>query len=193
MRTDNDTNDLLASIGSCLNVWSKVEDEITKLFMLIHGQPWNDYRHPLRAAFEAVVSLETRLSMIRASVAADQILSQTYARHFNALYNRVSRAHRKRHEVAHFSLVMREDGKGAKGIFARPFFNWASFEDNLGTELDARQIGERQTGFLNLCMRIQQHRQYVGDKKGLPSGHFARAGDLVLPDLDEGDQSPEGP
>jgi|GEM_PF-6512452 len=193
MASDNDTNELLASIGSCLNAWSKVEDEVTQLFMLIHGQPWNDFRHPLRAAFEAVVSLETRLSMIKASVGADAVLSECYAPHFNTLYNKVMRSFRKRHEVAHFSLVQRDGSKGSRVILARPFFNWAKFEDNLGVELDAKQIAERQNGFLSLCLKVQQHRQYVGDKKGLPSGHFAQAGDLVLPDLDEDDQSLEEP
>jgi hypothetical protein len=193
MSSDNATSELLASIGSCLNAWSKVEDEITQLFMLIHGYPSSDYRHPLRRAFEAVVALEARLSMIKASVSADQLLSRCYSHHFNALYNKVTRSYRKRHEVAHFSLVHREGENGEWKILARPFFNWAAFQDNLGAELEPQQIEERQNSFLRLCLRIQQHRQYVGGKKGLPAEHFARAGDLVLPDLDEDDQSPEEP
>lgn len=180
-----------AAVGECLGAWTRVEVEISTLFMVIHSRSWEEFTHPLRAAFEAVISLEARLAMIRASVGADTDLCDSYGGHFNSLHNKVMKSYKKRHEIAHFMPVGRaKDNATIFGI--KPFFTWATFENETGkSELYLTQINDRRDGFYQLVDRVQQHVQHVAGKKGLPAGYFARAGDPVHPDLDSDDPIPE--
>ena len=171
-------------VGETLHAWSIVETELTHLFMAMHAQPWNDFVHPLRAAFEAVISLEARLGMIGATAGADKQLNDRYPAHFQPLKVKLLKSYRKRHEVAHFTLVGRADATRQVHLI-RPFFNWAKFQANEGVELDLKQIRERKEAFFRLSERVLQHRQYVARRKELPAEYYAEAGHLVYPDLDD--------
>jgi len=184
--------ELYAAVGECLNTWTRVETEVSTLFMVVHSQPWDDFTHPLRAAFEAVIAFEARLDMIYASVGADSGLVE-YRPHFNALYNKLSKAHKKRHEVAHFALFGAA-GKDGPVIGLKPFFTFASLRDKTGRpELLLPQIKERNASFVRLVSSVEQHVQHVGTTKALPAGYFLRAGDRAHPPLEKVDQTPEEP
>jgi hypothetical protein len=183
---------LCASIGECLNAWTRVEGELSTLFMVIHGQPWSDFTHPLRAAFESVIAFEARLNMVRASVAADDSLTE-YRPHANALYNKLLRGNKKRHEIAHFAMFGAA-GKDGPIIGIKPFFTWANLTNNTGrAPLFLKEIKERTWAFNRLSSTVQQHCQHVGGLKGLPAEYFAQAGDLARPPLGKADLTPEEP
>jgi len=175
---------LYAAVGECLHAWSIVEAELTTLFVVMHERAWNDFDHPLRAAFEAVISLEARLGMIKATAEADAALRDSYPAHWTKLQSKLLKSYRKRHEVAHFTLVGRIRGASRTHLI-RPFFKWKDFNDQAGVELDLKQIEERKVAFYALTERVRQHVQHVGAKKGLTPSHFAQAGHIAYPDLDE--------
>lgn len=176
--------EIYQAVGECLHAWGNVETDITHLFMLLHGHSWNVFDHPLRAAFEAVISFEARLSMIRATISADHTISSDYSAHFHTLQSKLTKSYRKRHEVAHFVLIGRGSTNSPVQSHAiRPFFNWNDFTNNVGPELNLKQIQERRKSFFDLSERISQHRQFVGKIKKLPADYFARPGDIAYPDL----------
>lgn len=182
---------LYSAIGECLGAWSAVEVEVSHLFMILQERPWDDFDHPLRVAFEAVISLEVRLAMIKASVGVDPRYKAEYAQHFNALYNKIMKSYKKRHEVAHFMPIIRV-GELGKGFSIQPFFNWHDFRNKTGRgQLDAAQIEERKASFDTLRERVNRHKQHVGAMRGLPPEYFAQAGDLAHPPLGLDDLNPE--
>ena len=189
-------NRTLQAIGSCLNAWGMAEIEISNLYMALHEKSWSDFSHPMRAAFEAVISLEVRLALIRAYVEADTALTD-YAPHLISLLSRIMKLYKKRHQVAHFVIVSRFEAidpnqpvlKGFYGI--RPFFTWDGFTKQQGTELSAEQIEKRGEAFRELSKRLRRHVQHVGQLRKLPAEYFAQAGDLAYPPLTEADLNPE--
>ncbi|WP_157220616.1 hypothetical protein [Flavisphingomonas formosensis] len=185
MRREEYRKALYAEVGECIHAWSTVENEITILFMVLNERPWIEFAHPLRAAFEALISLEARLDVIRVYISADDSVNEKYTDHYKKLHSRILKAYRKRHEIAHFALVGRENQTGEMREFVRPFFKMKSFQENSGTELDLKQIVERKQKFYLLGERVKQHVQYVGKIKGLKADYFAQAGDLAYPDLDQ--------
>ena len=192
MKNSRQLETLSIAVGSTLHAWSVVEVEVSHLFMIMHSRAWNDFSHPLRAAFEAVISFEARLGMIKASVAADADIPEAYEVLFNALHKKLIKSYRKRHEIAHFMFVGR-DCKDGSEYFLRPFFRWEAFEKNKGVELNEKQIMERRDSFIRLIERVMQHRQNIGKLKGLSAEFYAQAGDPAFPDLLTPSADPEEP
>lgn len=168
MSTEKPWLDLYAAVGECLHAWGCVESDISQLFMVVHGVKWDHYNHPLRAAFEAAISLEVRLSMIAASFVADPAIDDEHQKVCIALCTKIKKSYRKRHEVAHFVLV----GRGGTNIpqthAIRPFFNWNDFTQNTGkSELNLQQIEDRKLSFFRLSGRIRKFVSDTGFVKGL--------------------------
>jgi len=157
--------------------------------MILHGFKRDEFAHPTRAAFEAVISLEVRLAMMCAYVAADTSLRDSYLPHIKSLSSRVFKMYKKRHELAHFMIVGRE-GKNGKRTLIRPFFTVDAYSQKKGSELDAEQIAERAHNFEALAQRIKRHVQHVGALKKLPPKHYVQAGDKAFPPLGEEDLNP---
>jgi hypothetical protein len=63
--------------------------------MIMHERGWKEFNHPLRSAFEAVVSFEARLSMIKATAFSDPVL-ENYAPHFPPLSTKLTKEYQKR-------------------------------------------------------------------------------------------------
>jgi len=175
--TEKSYEALTSAIGACIAAWNGVEDELSNLFMLLHSKkPWN-YSDPLRAAYEAVVSLDVKMQMIVATASADPVTSPVYAKHCVALRNKIMKSYKKRHQVAHFALVWRDEGAGAQ-IKVRPFFRHAEFLENSGpAELSRLDIEQKRASFGRLADRVHMHAQHVGELKRLPIEYYARAGD----------------
>ena len=150
--------------------------------MILNGIERHRWPHPIRSAYEAVISLEARLAMVMAFIEADSSLNVEYLPHFSTLRTRILKLYKKRHEVAHFTVVARAKDSGFKS-FIRPFFKWSDFILNKGPELDAQQLMERAQSFNALYMKIQKHIQHVGALRKLPLEYYARAGDISFPPL----------
>jgi hypothetical protein len=176
---------LFAAIGASLHIWSNVELEISNLYMILHSIKRNEFAHPTRAAFEAVISLDVRLTMMCAYVAADNSLKD-YLPHIKALKARVIKFYKKRHEVAHFMVVHRMN-KGQVNTFIRPYFTEDNFQNKKGTELDSDQVYERAVKFDELVATIKRHIQHVGALRNLPPEAYVQAGDKAFPPLGKGD------
>src|SRR5690242_11018928 len=91
---------ILWSVGDCLQAWSEVEHSLTTLFryLMNSDQPAKD-----TGIFSAVISFEARLAMITYLV--DEFEKDDFQKSWAALSNKLTKSYRKRHEVAHFTII----------------------------------------------------------------------------------------
>lgn len=181
--------EIYSAIGRCLHTWSSVELEVSNLYMALHERRRDEYGHPIRASFETVISLEIRTAMIRAFVAAHPKLENAYLPHVTALCARVMKLYKKRHDVAHFMLVVHAEKEPHYAVI-RPFFTMDSFTKQRGAELTVTQIQDRVTSFIEMRTRLIRHIQHVGAVLGLPPEYYVQAGDLAHPSLTTADLPP---
>lgn len=174
-------NDLYTLVGECIHVWSGVETALSTLFVVLHDREPGDYNDPLRATFERVISFEVRLDMLLATVNADSRCT-VYAPHFNALKNKLSKSYKRRHTVAHFTLV--GSGMVAPGqpdYALQPFFTMRTFLKKTGAnKLKACDLQLLVDSFSLLASRVHRHSLYIRQTRGLPVSDHARIDD---PDL----------
>lgn len=190
MATDDVRDNLFLCIGECLHAWSWVELETVNLYMVLNSISRQNLTHPSRAAFEAVISLEVRLAIIGAYVAADSPIRDDYLSHYKSLSSRIFKLYKKRHEVAHF-MVVRRDTKTGLQVAIQPFFSASTYAQKNGTELSVSQIAERLELFKKLHTRLRHHVQHVGSLRKLPLEYYVLDGDIAFPPLRRGDLSPE--
>lgn len=97
--------------------------------------------------------------------------------------------YKKRHQVAHFMIVMHAEKQPFYPTI-RPFFTMDAFKRQAGMELTTAQIEERARSFQDLAERIRRHVQHVGTALKLPLEYFVQAGDLAHPPLTKADLPP---
>lgn len=99
MYDDPERTAILLRVGECLAVWSQVEHSLRNLFVAIME---GDMSRTL-TAFAAVISFETRLQMVNALIERD--VDDAFRTSWNALSNKLSDLHKRRHRVAHFTII----------------------------------------------------------------------------------------
>lgn len=183
--SENGTGDLredfFPAVGRCLHAWGFVELELANLYMILQSIERDAYGHPLRAAFEIVISLEIRVAMVNAYVSADPSLRE-YLPHCHALTAKIIRSYKKRHEIAHFLIGMEKTETGSVTAL-RPFMTMYGFSQKRVKALSLAQIKERTKTFNELAERARRHVQHIGALRGLPTTYYARAGEIAYPAL----------
>lgn len=153
-------DDLYMVVGKCLHAWSNVELNLSMLFMALNDHPRDN--HHLRAAFDAVQSLEVRLSMIHATIIHDPRNSGIFTEKWNSLYNKISRTARKRAQVAHFTIIAhsRLGRPETATLKLQPFFTLTSMMTN-ASMLTYDQLCIREQSFRRLASRIIRFCRYL--------------------------------
>lgn len=175
---------ILAAVGRCLYGWSSVERSLASLFVALHDQSCVPEPKHLQAAFDAVSSFEVRLAMVNASVRHDERNAGVFSEKWNALYNKLTRAARKRAQVAHFSIVV-HNATGRDGIRrsthkVHPFWTLTdmfTFSDGPIAPLTREQLCVRAESFGRLAGRVMRFCRYVWIARGTPL-----TGDAPIPD-----------
>jgi hypothetical protein len=158
---------VLLQVGECLAAWSQVEHHLLLVFLaLTHGTDPGQ----MGAAFEAVISFEARLAMVDALVERDS--DRAFCEAWNALSNKLTRLHRRRHQVAHFSIVHHEPDTRP---FLHPFFSLG--RRNVHTPLSADQLKNRAASFLRACGRLNRLKMYLLHRAGKLAADRLPAGD----------------
>lgn len=155
----------LAIAATALQRWTRVETHLSILFSHISGIKQAESAHIILAS---IISFETRLSVCNAAMN----LIKTNKRQrtiWSWLYNRMTKAYKKRHELAHFSVRRMANGKGIKLI---PFFSPGRFIAGKGDGLNVDQIQERSINFYELGddlrwfhFEIERHLRKRGARK----------------------------
>jgi hypothetical protein len=103
-KTDDEYSQLTSALGYALSRWALVEDAIGHVFgMMVVG---TGNRFPAKAAMDAVINFNTKLSMTQA--AAQWSLRPDELKAWTTLRNRLSDRAKSRNELAHFAIVESE-------------------------------------------------------------------------------------
>lgn len=162
---------LLASVGSALAAWTSVEEELSRLFCVMHGYGPLDHFNPLSAAYRAIVAVVGRIEMAGATVAYDERLAP-YQAHWTRLQSRMIAANRERNQLAHFGVIedldAAEDDPEAYSI--QPYYTFQRLALDKGRPLlkepAIRAMGDR---FSELAAEMHHHVHAVHALLGPPS------------------------
>jgi len=158
---------ILLRVGECLAAWSHVEHALQRLFVQIMAP--DDANVP--RVFSAVISFETRLAMVNALIERDT--DAAFQESWNATYNKLSLLHRRRHQVAHFTMVW--NATEARYVLA-PFFTWGK-TPILAKQLTSQNLRARVASFDRAERRVNRLYLYVLHRQGKLPENALQEGD----------------
>ena len=172
MNKEASLHELHANIGRCLSEWSRVEFAVHLLFLTL-----NDRRiranDPLLASFEANKSFSAKRATLHTLVMSDDRTEGLFRDQFVALDRKLREEHGRRHEVAHFRLMIHHDHKHPHGeAMLHPFGTFTGgFFDRDKRPLTVKQVGERADNFAALADRTFRFVTYVMNVRSLLDAH----------------------
>ena len=135
---------LLRAVGAALSNWSLVELQLSGLFCNLSRIE----QRQARAIFDGIISFEVRLGICD-RLMAFQPVSELEAEMWTRLSARLSKFYKKRHELAHFSVLHSDSG----AVAIAPFLTSAAIGGKV-RELSTDQIRERSGKFIELHMAV---------------------------------------
>lgn len=154
---------LMSALGGTLHAWSQVENGMGILFSAVSGIP-NVLKSG--AIFDAVVSFDGRLAVLDAAIEHDDTMLAEDKALWPHLSARLRKLYRKRHEVAHFSVI----GDIENATHIAPYFTWNKFNHNAVKSLSIQQIFERSLKFNAATSAVAWFTNLVQRAK-FPEGH----------------------
>ena len=155
------SDELYYLVGRCLGAWSSVERHLTILFLALLDKIDNPF--PLAKVFDGVVSFEVRISILNLAIQNDPKSTDRFKTQWNALFNKLSKSYKKRHEVAHFAIVADHTSPPEVKVSLQPFFSsWSG----PGAGLTAKDLRQREESFLNLADRIDRFWWHIALVRG---------------------------
>jgi hypothetical protein len=140
--------ELDAAVGRCILDWAKVEFELSMIFAGVLGSTSLDVG---LAAFSAIRSFESRLSMVHSAIEAfytryNRLSDQPYS-DWAMLRKYTIKQSERRNQVAHATSVKADDAEPA----LEPYFNLALTK----TTITVTELRDRAADFHNLAMCLQ--------------------------------------
>jgi hypothetical protein len=143
---------ILVAVGAALGAWSKVESRLNLLFGVISGI---HLRAKAGAVMDAIISFEARLAvcdrLMSLDIKDDPLELEMWAR----LSAKLRKFYLKRHEIAHFTLVVSQRKDGSHFPQISPFFSYEKWVTDKAKFLDQKQIEERLLKFLDIQDAMQ--------------------------------------
>jgi hypothetical protein len=137
---------ILATVGGALAAWSKIEVRLNLLFGVLSGI---EDRAKAGGIMDVILSFEVRLAIcdkLMALEVTDPFELEMWAR----LSARIRKFHRKRHQIAHFSLVAGGERDGFHVPQISPFFSYEKWVTEKARYLSRQQIEERLLKFIEI-------------------------------------------
>jgi hypothetical protein len=158
-----DSQEYFAAVGRALSTWSVVEQHLTTMFHALAGI--RDMAKSL-AIFDTIISLETRLDVIDALMELEN-LSPLELETWNRCSARITKLHKKRHELAHFTLVAIASNNNVEKIRLSPFHSFRRIVTQTTTYLDLGQLKEREEKFYELAQTVPWFFSEIQKNRGL--------------------------
>jgi hypothetical protein len=178
---DPEYSAILFGVGQCLARWSMVEHALARLFAALMGAADPNLTS---TAFDAVISFETRLDMVNA--VAERSQDVLFRESWNALHNKLSKLYRKRHQVAHFTILYNVTERKHT---LHPFF---SFKNLRSPILSSNDLGLRAISFAKIEKRLTRHAFYILHQQGRLAADVLPEGGPAQLLLNEDAQTHEG-
>jgi hypothetical protein len=160
----------VAHVGLALSVWSQVEMTMTYLFSLISGM---EGRKAI-AMFDGIISFEVRLSILDTMMGFEKV-DEVEAEMWQRMSSRLTKAYKKRHELAHFRLIGSDEG-----LAISPFLTHHKLLANTQKTLSRAQIKERNHRFFAIDQALTWFIDQA-DRRRSPNGTGLRLFDEEPP------------
>src|SRR6185312_15982290 len=122
------------------------------------------------AVFNTIISLETRLDVIDALM-AEEGLTPLELETWNRCSLRLRKLYKRRHGLAHFSVVYSIESRDQVGHLISPFWTFASALAGEHQILDKPQIDERTDHFLEMVGAISHFHSEARRRRGQQQGN----------------------
>ena len=151
---------IFQAVGECISAWAMVERNLSILYndCITHATGSTSNLGIHISVFDAVISLDARISMIRAVIKwkansngdkNNPLLA--FVDEWNVLAKAVRKRYTKRNEIAHSDIVQWKDNAGNSIVNLAPF---PTFSNNLDNRLGLKELAERQSSFAIIAQRI---------------------------------------
>ena len=145
------TNDdhILLAVGQALKQWSAVETGIAALFAILCG-----FKDEMKAhrIIDAIISFDTRLDVTDALMGQEDI-APLEMETWKKLVLKLRKQYKKRHEVAHFSIV-NTITHGVDNLRLSPFLTYGHFARDDLRYITEEEIHARRKGFGDLFLAL---------------------------------------
>jgi hypothetical protein len=169
MQADPERTAILLQVGECLAMWSQVEHALARLFSVVTR---NAVANQMGAAFTAVKSFEVRLAKVNAVIELDH--DAAFRDSLNALSKKLAELYRRRHQVAHFTLLFNvTENKHT----LNPFFSFGKLNV---TGLSSNDLNQRCASFARALERLMRLRLYVAHRQAKLGEGLLQEGDPAV-------------
>jgi hypothetical protein len=142
---DTSHDELLSAVGTAIADWSLVELQLGQLFITTADMHSHE---KAKATFATVLSFSVRVAIVD-RLMEHEGLSDVDAAIWSKLSKRLSRAYKKRHELAHFSVRWTDENRPA----ILPFLTIGNLDQALAG-LDVNHVRERSEKFGHLVAAL---------------------------------------
>jgi hypothetical protein len=132
------------------------------------------------AVFDAVISLDARISMIRAAIQWKATSSgdksnplSSFVDEWNVLAKAIRKRYTKRNEIAHSDIVQWGDKAGKIVVNLAPF---PTFSNSLDNRLSLKELAERQRSFVVIAQRIDDFTRRIRSAQGSTRSNSSSSG-----------------
>lgn len=145
----SDDDHLLLAVGQALKQWSAVETSIATLFAILC-----EFKDEMKAhrIIDAIISFETRLDVADALMSQED-LTPLELETWKRLVAKLKKQYKKRHEVAHFSIV-NTITNSVGTLRLSPFLTYGHFARDELRYLTENEIHARRKGFADLFLAL---------------------------------------
>jgi hypothetical protein len=168
MSIEQDSHDIMHAVGECLMEWSMVELNICILYSECVSPRKGKFHNPGPHAFifDSVISIDARMDMIKAIIQwrettnGHALLVPDCTKSWTRLREKIKTHYKKRHEVAHSSIIQYMN-KGGEHIVALAPFATMSSVSSTSKRLTLKELQERKRLFKVLSMEISSFRTRI--------------------------------
>jgi hypothetical protein len=160
MAKTDPSNVTMAAVGHALSTWSGIELQMCSLFQAVSDIP---EKRKARAMFDGVISFEVRVAILDRVMSfedTDPTETEMWAR----MSARLTKFYKKRHELAHFALLVPKDGAAS----ISPFLTMARWTDGTPVRLTNSDIADRTEKFVRMFEALFWFIQRAKQRRGEP-------------------------
>ncbi|HEY0012797.1 MAG TPA: hypothetical protein VGB79_08095 [Allosphingosinicella sp.] len=167
MTKSSDLSGLLLAmgVGTALSSWAGFEVRLTHLYAVLTDMP---DQAKACAVFDTIISFEVRLALCNRLMEAEAC-SELEKAVWRAFKLRAEKLYKKRHGIAHFSIVEATGKRGKKTVHLSPFLSQSRLAEGRASLLSAKDLKRRSDEFDELREAIVWFWAQARNRRGLLS------------------------
>lgn len=176
MSEPNDPDELAKAVGYALHEWSMVENDLAHLFAGLLDAPGIETPHIIMAS---IASFEARLHLVNVFVTREPLLADQQAT-WGKLSNKITKAYRSRHQIAHFSFVSAYLDDERVSTVVQPFFSMGTIMLDRDIRLGVSEVTDKRRRFEAIREAVSWFARYLNMRRYSPEADHLPEPDLIL-------------